>query len=262
MSKVLRRINPSALAVIVGILALWQVTISSGWLEFDYFPSPREVLNAFGDLYELGTLWSALFHTLTVAFIAAVIAIVLGVLLGFCTALFPWFRAYTMGSIDVLRTLPVVALMPVVMLIWGPTTQSEIIIASYSSLWAVLINVDGGVSSVSSRLVEVARVFRLSTLDRYRKIIFPAAVPSILVGARLAIVHAVLVTIVAEIILVPQGLGGELKAAQDGLQPAQMWAWVLIAGVLGYVLNGLLVAGVRRAMPGGASLGDNVGAKR
>ncbi|GAA5035575.1 ABC transporter permease [Microbacterium fluvii] len=247
----LRRINVPALAVALAILLVWQLSVESGLIDFEYLPSPTEVWQGFLEILARGQLVPAISHTLGVTAASAAVAIVIGVVLGAAVGLFRGFRTYTMASFNVLRTLPIVALMPVALMIWGPTGEAEFYIATFSSIWPVLLSTASGVRNVHPRLTEVARSLRFSRPDFYGKILLPASLPSILVGARLAVVHALVVVVVAEVIVNPAGLGGALLHAQSALQPGQVWAWVIISGIIGYLLNVALVAMVRYGVPGG-----------
>ena len=253
--KLNSRINIPGIMVVLMIIAVWQISTAT-FLRFEYLPSPSGIVEAFAELIGGGEILLYIGHTLSVTLLAAAIAIFAGIILGSLIALVPVVRTYTLGSVNVLRSLPVVALMPIALLIWGPEPKTELIVAVFSALWPITINTIGGVAQIHPRLLEMARSFRLSTGDTFRKVVFPAALPSILVGARLAVIHALVVVIVAEMLINPQGIGGRLYRTQVALQPEQMWVWVIISGIIGYLLNMIMVRGVRKALPG---LGSAIG---
>jgi ABC-type nitrate/sulfonate/bicarbonate transport system permease component len=183
--------------------------------------------------------------------IASGIALVAGVILGAAIGLLKPVRTYTQGTVDVLRTIPTVALMPVALLVWGTGAKSEIIVAAFAAMWPITLNTAAGVSRVHPLKRDVARTFRLSRTETLRKIVFPVAMPAILVGARLSVVTALVVSIVAEMLINPEGIGYGLVFSQQALQPDDMWAYAVVAGIMGYLLNVLLVTIVRR---GGADM--------
>lgn len=240
----------AGLALVAVAIGLWQLLVASGMLAFQYLPAPSAVAVALAQALVSGELLRDLGHTLATAAAATGIAGVAGVLGGLLLGLVSSVRTYTSASIDVLRTVPVIALMPVALLIWGPSWRTEVIVASYAAVWPFLLNTAGGIASVPSRLHEVARVFQLSAPTAARKVVLPAAAPAILVGARLGTVIALVVGIVAEMFVDPQGLGWRIVQAMLALQPAKMWAYVIVVGALGYALNGALTFGVRRLVPG------------
>jgi sulfonate transport system permease protein len=248
IGRAARAFNLSGWLVILVVIGLWQLVVGTRLVHFTYLPSPAQVVTAFGNLHDLG---SAIGHTLEVTLLASVISVVGGVILGGAIGLVAVVGKYSLASIDVLRSIPVTALMPIALLIWGTSTKTEVIVATYSALWLMLLNTVGGVQAMNPRLHDVAATFQLTRLDVFRKLILPSAMPSILIGARLAIIGALIVAIIGEILVNPEGLGWQLIAAQQALQPAEMWAYVIIIGILGMACNSLLVRAVRGAMPGG-----------
>jgi ABC-type nitrate/sulfonate/bicarbonate transport system permease component len=102
------------------------------------------------------------------------------------------------------------------------------------------------VAGIEPRLVEVARVLGFGFLDRVRKIILPAALPRIFVAFRLASGIALIVAVTVEVAANPLGLGHGIMVAQQSLQPALMFAFLVWIGVLGWALNGFLLWAQRR----------------
>jgi ABC-type nitrate/sulfonate/bicarbonate transport system permease component len=253
--RFLSAFNPLGCLVVVAVIGLWQLLVDAGVLEFDYLPPPTKVFDALTDLIASGDMSAAVGHTLLATLQAAVIAIVLGSMLGAAVGLLPAVERFFMATFDVLRTVPVVALMPVALLVWGPAAKTEIIVAVYAAVWPMLVNAAGGVRAVHPRLRDVARTFKLSKRATVTKIILPAAMPALLVGARLSVVTALVVTIVAEMLVNSQGLGWALIQSQDALQPAQMWAYAVVCGIIGYLLNLALLQLVRLGLPGWAGAG-------
>lgn len=249
--RILDAVNPLGWLVVAVCVGIWQLLVGTGVLEFEYLPAPSGVVDGFSQIVDAGEVSAAVGHTLTTTLIATGIAMVVGVLVGALLGALRWFEYFTSASIDVARTLPVVALMPVVLLIWGPTRQSELIAASWAATWPVLVNTAAGVQGIHPRLREVATTMRLGPVDRFRKIIAPAIMPAILVGGRLAVINGLVVAVVAEMLINPAGLGWKVVESMQGLQPEQMWAWALLTGMIGYVLNVALIFLVRHGAPGG-----------
>jgi ABC-type nitrate/sulfonate/bicarbonate transport system permease component len=254
--RLLGKVNPAGWLVVAALIGLWQLAVDTGVLDYEYLPSATEVAGAFGDLLSSGVLADDVRHTLLVTLGSSAIACVVGVVLGFAVALLPIFDRLFTASFDLLRTIPVIALMPVAMLIWGPAAHTEVIVATYGATWPILVNTAGGVRTVHPRLHEVARMFRFSRRRTLRWIVLPAALPDIVVGARLAVVTALVITIIAEMLVNAAGLGWGLVMAQQALQPAQMWAYAIAAGILGYLLNLVLIQAARRSLPGSAAFAE------
>ena len=234
------RVGLGGLLVPVAVIAVWQLLKSINVLDYQYLPAPREVLAALVDLAPTGELADDVVHTLAVALLAAGITLTLGAALGLAIGLIPALPRYTMASIDFMRTIPAVALVPVGVLTFGPIVATELLLAVYAALWPIVLNTAGGVAAVHPRQYDVARVLHLSRLTTVRKIVIPAVFPSWLIGARLAAVIGLLVAIVAEMIMYPRGLGGGLIESLNALAPARMWAYALVCGAIGYLLNAVL----------------------
>lgn len=245
-----RWLNLPALAVAVLVVGAWQWAVQWRLIELDYLPSPQAIAVTTGELLSSGDLGEAARHTVAASVLAAVLAILIGGAFGVLLATSRTLRTWTGASVDILRTVPVVALMPVALLVWGSSTRAEVIVATYAGLWVMIVNTAGGVAQVHPRLHDVGTVFQLSRTDRLRKVIAPAAAASMLVGARLTVVTSLVICIVAEMLISYQGLGYSLVRAQNALQPEQMWTFALTCGLLGYVANVLLLRAARLALPG------------
>lgn len=248
------RLNMAGWGLVVLLIVLWQVLTASGILSLDYLPKPTEVASGLGDIIGDGTLLTQLQHTLTTATVASVIAIGLGVALGAVIGLIRPVAVLSGASVDFLRSIPAVSLMPVILLLVGATMQSEIIVAVFAGLWPILLSTIGGVQAIDHRMHEVGRVLHLNRWDRARKILIPSAVPMILVGVRLTVVTCLVVVIIAEILINPEGIGWALSQAQKALRPDLLFAYAVVTGLLGYLINVALIIGVRACMPGSPAL--------
>lgn len=246
------RVNIPGLAVIAAAVALWQVIATVGPLsELRSLPSPTEVVVGFTELIENKDLIEPVVHTVLSAFAATGIGIAIGGFFGLLLGLSKGFRTFTNSSFDVLRTVPVTAIMPVFLLVFGAELRTEIMVASLAAMWPMLVNTADGVRGLHPRLAEVGRMFGFSKVTAVRKLTIPAIMPSLLVGARLAAVTALTAVIVAEMIIVPFGIGWGLISAQNALQTGQQWALVVVCGWLGWLFSVGLTTIVNRLQPEG-----------
>ncbi len=230
------------------LLILWQLSIVTGIIRFRYFPSPVAVAQAFLRLANSGRFYGNLSHTVIVTLVAWIIATILGVLFGLLIGLsLPVWKG-VMASVDVLRSLPIIALVPVGVIIFGFTLRLEIVIATYAALWPILVNTVSGVRQTRSELLDIGRIIRMSRVERVWKLILPSALPLILVGLRLGLGLSLVLAIVTEIVGTPNGIGYALINAEQALHPAQMFVYILVTGVIGYLLNGLFIFSARRIL--------------
>ena len=245
----LASVNWLGLATIFAILVVWQLLVSTKIVNYAALPGPIDVWNGFTYLLgPYGGLGSALGHTLHCVLIAWLIAVGAGTLVGMLMALNSTVAEWAGATVDLLRSLPVIALIPVAILIWGTGSKTEIILGAYAGLWPMLINTTGGARSIPPALQDVARSMRLSRAATVRKVILPATATSILVGARLALSTTLVVCVVSEMLGLQSGIGNQLLVEQ--FEQSRAWAYVIVIGVLGILLNFVLVRLVRLLVPG------------
>eukprot|EP01036_Dinobryon_divergens_P059003 gene59003-78729_t len=140
-------------------------------------------------------------------------------------------------SIEVLRPVPSVALIPLAMLGFGFGVRMELAIVAFATFWPLLVLVQAAVQQVEPRLLEVSRVLGLSARERAFKIVLPAIVPRLFVALRLGVAIALVVAVTVEIAANPHGMGYAMMIAQQSLDPALMLGWLAWIGVVGYVIN-------------------------
>lgn len=252
-----RKINVLGLLTLVGFFLLWELLVRTGILHFEYLPAPSAVFSSAGDLIRSGELQANLGHTLQATIIGWLLASVAGVVLGSVLALVRPVWVYSMASIDALRSLPIVAFVPVAVLLLGFTLQMEVIVAFYAALWPVLLNTLAGMRAMNPRLIEVGQVLRIGGLRQLWALRLPAATPHIVTGMRLGLGTSLVLTLVAEMVGNPSGVGFALVSAAQSLQPEAMFAYIILISLSGIVLNAVLVGVVAALFRGQmAAAGD------
>ena len=229
-----------ALALPIALIALAEIGARAAG-QSDSIAPPSQVVVAFVQAMRDGTLLAATRDTLISAFsglaIGGAIGLVLGILLGVAR---PLDRLMEF-TIELLRPIPSVAVIPVALVALGFGYRLEIAIVSFACVWPLLVLSRAAVRGVEPRLMEVARALRLSPWQRIVKIVTPAALPRIFVAFRLAAGISLIVAVTVEIAVNPQGLGFEVMAAGQALRPELMLAFLVWIGLVGYALNALLV---------------------
>lgn len=243
------RLVPTVLTPAVLIVA-WQLSVWAGLFDFRYLPSPLDIAISMGAQMRDGALTAAVGHTLSVTAAAGALALLVGTVFGVGLGLAPGARAWAEAPIDVVRTVPAIMLIPVAVLTLGPSAGTVVVLAGYAALWPMVLNTAGAVTSVHPLQIDVARTLHLGTLATLRKIVLPAAAPVWLVGARMSAILALLVTIVVEMVITPKGLGGAMVQALNALDPARMWAYAVVCGLIGTLVNLGFRAAYRALLPG------------
>lgn len=221
------------IVAVVVVLALWQLVISLG-LAPSMTPGAWDVLTAIWGVLVSPTFWGALAQTVTAALagwaIAAVAGIVLGLVIG---SMAPVDRA-TSVLIDFGRSFPVIALMPVVIMLLGTNIRMEIVIVGLSCLWPVLVQTIYGSRRLDAAVSDTVKVFRIPAMLRFRRVLLPAATPFIATGLRIAASIAILIAVSVEVISQTPGMGRQITLAQELQKWDVAFAYLFFAGLLGW----------------------------
>ena len=244
-----RWVNVLGLATMAVLVGMWELLVRSGTIDFEFLPAPSAIAEALGSLVSAGDLFAPVVHTLRSTLVGWAIAGVLGIALGVWLGLSNTAWRYSMASVEIIRAIPPISLVPVSLLVFGFSLRMELVVIVYAGAWTVLVNTIDGVRNLRPELLDVGRMLRMSKLTTIRKLILPSAMPSIIVGLRLAMSLSLVLAVVAEMIGNPSGLGNALVRAQQALQPEQMFAYVVTIGVLGVLLNTGLRYVSARAFP-------------
>jgi len=230
----------------LGLVVIAQIASMVSHLQSDTLASPAAALVAGAHAFADGSILIATVQTLANAFgglaLGGSIGLIFGILLG-SVVLADRLMEF---SVEALRPIPSVALIPVAMLIFGFGFRMEIAIVSFASFWPVLILTRNAVANVDVALYDVARVLRLTPLARTVKIVLPAALPRIFVAFRLAAGIALTVAVTVEVSTNPLGLGYGMMLAEQSLHPELMLAYLLWIGIIGWGLNFAITNAQRR----------------
>jgi len=241
-----RRINLPGLAVMAGLVVLWEIFARTVGARLDTIPSVSKILVALEQLAVGGALAPQLGHTVLVSVAGWLIACAVGLAAGLVIGLWRPVWTYSMASIDVLRSIPSISLISIALLLFGFSSNMEMVIVVYVSQWPVLLATASAVGVTPRSYLDSARVLRLSPRATVTKVRIPAALPGILVGVRLALTLSIALAVVAEMVGNPAGLGFGIVYAQQAIQPAQAFAYLLVIGLLGWALNAALMVAVER----------------
>ncbi|MFB7652478.1 MULTISPECIES: ABC transporter permease [unclassified Streptomyces] len=234
-------------AFVIALLGLWEVfgrRDTSG-----LFPPFSDVLVEIWDLVRSDALTADILPSVVralVGFVAgAAAAIVLGVALGWWRALEPW----TTATLEFLRAVPVPALVPLAVVLYGSTDVMKVGIIALGAFWPVLLNTADGVRRVEPGYIESARVYTSgSHLAVLRRVVLPAATPQIMIGLRIGLAVSLILMVVSEMFGASSGLGYLILQAQRLYALTSMYAGVVILALIGLLLTGLFSAIEKRAM--------------
>jgi ABC-type nitrate/sulfonate/bicarbonate transport system permease component len=238
----LQRIGWLIASIGVGLLfiLLWHVVAQARLVSPVFLPGPDRAWDALiyglteGDLLAktIGTVERMVYGWL----LASLAGIVIGAMIGVSQAA----RAYVEPTLEFLRPLPASAMMPVAIAILGLTDAMVLAVIAFGALWPMLLATVHGFAAVEPRLYQVSRALGLSRGEVVWKIALPSAMPDILSGMRVGLTIALILAVVGEMLASRPGLGQAILLAARAFQSADLFAGVILLGLIGYVSGTLL----------------------
>ena len=219
------------------LLAAWQAVAEARLVPAAFLPTPLHALRAGLASRQLASLTAA---TVRRMFYGWFVASAVGVALGAAIGMSPRTRAYLEPMLNALRPLPASALIPVGIALFGMSNSMVLAVVGFGALWPMLLATIHGFSAVEPRLYEVARTLGLGRLRVIAKIALPSAAPDILAGMRLGLTTSLVLTIVGEILSGQPGLGQWMLLASRSFRSADLYAGVMVLGLIGYLSARLL----------------------
>jgi ABC-type nitrate/sulfonate/bicarbonate transport system permease component len=227
-------------AGILGFLLTWELIPRLGIIDPNYLPPASEVIAALVVDFGLTAFWVAVGETMKAWFLGLLMAVAAAVVLGFIIGSSHFLRRATNSTIEFLRPIPSVALIPLAVLMFGVKIESSLLLIVYAAFWQVLIQVLYGVADVDMVANNTAKTYGLGRMARIRYVVFPTALPYLMTGVRLAGAVALVLAITAELVIGSPGLGREIALAQSGGAISGMYALVLATGLIGVLINMLM----------------------
>ncbi len=236
------------LAGLAGFGVLLEIAPRIGLVPARYAPPTSDILATLAEQVRRGEFWSAVGDTLLTWLLGLVVAIALGVAVGVLIGSVPVLRALTASTIEFLRPIPSVALIPLVVVLYGSTIEATVLLVVYAAFWQVLVQTLAGVADIDPVAADTARSYHLSRWARIRWLIWPTALPYVVTGIRLAATVALILTITGELVIGSPGLGQEIANARSSGAVPVMYALIVVTGLFGVAANVLTRAAERRAL--------------
>jgi ABC-type nitrate/sulfonate/bicarbonate transport system permease component len=243
-------VPPAVLGLIglAGFAAVLELLSRLGLVPSRYLPPTSTIATAFVEQTGRPEFWRACLDTLRTWAVGLVIAVVAGVVAGVLIGSVPVLRAVTASTIEFLRPIPSVALIPLVVVIYGVGVASTVLLVVYASFWQVLVQVLHGVADIDPVARDTAHSYRLGRVRYITNLVWPTALPYVVTGIRLAASVALVLTITGELIIGSPGLGSAIAIAQSSNAVPAMYALVVVTGLFGLAANLLTRAVERRVL--------------
>lgn len=232
--------------LVVALVVIW--TVASQWSSSFYFPSLTSILEVIARDFMSGLLWAHLMFSLVNLLLGLAIGTVVGVSVGTALAVSPRVRVVLTPFLTVMRSVPTVALIPILVVALGVGSGAKIFIIALVSTWPILLNASDGGKDVEQTLLDVTRAYRVPLWLTVRNVVFTSASPQIMTGIRIALSIAITVLVVSELYASTQGLGFYVLMSQRQFDIPRTWAGTILLALFGYLLNLLFGMVERRTL--------------
>jgi ABC-type nitrate/sulfonate/bicarbonate transport system permease component len=226
------------LPLILG-LGIWQ---AFGPAKSPYFPRPSEWFDSIVFLERSGKLWSALAATVTTFFIGVALACLIGFTVGILIGRSRVLRRALGPLLEFCRGLPPPVLVPVAVLLLGYAESLKLLVVVWVSIWPILLNTTTATGLVDELLLDVSRTFHFGPITTVRKIVVPAVIPPFLLGVRIAIPLAIIITLLVEMLTSLPGIGSLIVTSQRQFRSAEVYGLLALVGVFGLLVNAVFGA--------------------
>ncbi|HLU64206.1 MAG TPA: ABC transporter permease [Protaetiibacter sp.] len=224
-------------AGLLGFLLTWELLPALGIVDARFLPPATTVLAQLATEFQDLEFWRNVGRTMTTWFLGLLIATLGAVAIGTVIGLVPYLRRLTHTTVEFLRPIPSVALIPLAILMFGFQMPAALLIVVYASFWQVFVQVLYGVADVDTVARDTAKSFGLTRASRFRNLVLPTALPYIMTGVRLGAAVALILTVTAELLIAVPGIGRVIVFARGAGDVPTVYVYVVVAGLLGLIVN-------------------------
>ena len=223
--------------VAAALIALWATGETAGLIDPNVLPPVGEVAGQMVTIWYRPEFVPSLLGTLRDAVAGIVVAAAAAIPLGMVIGMFPAVERSTRTLVDFGRSFPVVALLPILVLVIGATHGMKVTTVAIACFFPILLQTIYGARRIEPTIVDTVRSFRIPFGLRFFRVILPAASPYIATGLRIATAVSILVAVGTEVIIPITGLGEQITILRNANQVAAAFGYVIYAGLLGLGLT-------------------------
>lgn len=231
------------------LLALWEVAARSGALDARLFTPPTQIAQQAWDMILSGELWRHTSATLARLLSGFVIGAVAGIAAGLLMGVWRPLRAALGPTFTALYALPKIAIVPLLLLIFGLTETPKVLSVAISVFFVMQINTLAGIVQIDGRVLEAARAYKAGGLKLFRYVLLPGATPAIMTGLRVAAGMSVIVITAVEFVASNNGLGYLIWNSWQLFQPSKMYVGLIVVSLVGALVTALIILLERAALP-------------
>lgn len=240
-------------AVLAVLISVWWAASSAAWVSPVFLPTPQATLASLAEGLNLrgnghGELLAFTRATVTRMLEGWLLASLFGVLLGVAIGVSPVVRAWVQPTLEFIRPLPASAMLPLAISIFGLNPGMVLFVVAFGAMWPVLLATVHGIAAVEPRLIDVARSLQMPRTALVWKIGLPNAMPDILAGMRLSMTLSLIVAVVGEMMASQPGLGQAILLAARAFRASELFAGIVLLGVIGFAGNALMAMVERKLL--------------
>jgi len=231
------------------LLAIWEAAAQFGWIDKRLFTPPTQIVVQGAQMIASGKLWADLVPTVVRLVVGFVIGSAAGIIVGLLMGVSRVLRAAFGPMFTALYALPKIAILPLLLLIFGLTETPKILSVAISVFFVLQINTLAGVVQIDERILEAARAYRATGWRLFRFVLLPGAIPSIFTGLQVAAGSGVIVITAVEFVASNNGLGYLIWNSWQLFEPAKMYVGLIVVSIIGALLTGVIVLLERAVVP-------------
>jgi sulfonate transport system permease protein len=247
----MRIVSPTKIAAFGFALALilaWQTLADLRLISPIFFPSPTRATAVLLSRFADGSIWTPLLATGLRMLFGWLLASLIGVLIGAAIGSSGVTRALLAPTLEFIRPLPASAMIPVAVLFLGLSNAMSLTVIAFGAIWPVLLASVHGFSAVQPELRQVSDVLGFSRRAFLQKIAFPSALPDIIAGLRVSLAISLILAVVTEMQASLPGLGWEIFYAQRVYRSPDLYAGLILLGLMGFSANHVLMLFEQRVL--------------
>jgi sulfonate transport system permease protein len=222
------------------IVFAWYYATNFGDVPQAILPKISGVKEAFLSTTKSGQLQNDLKESLGCVLKGYLTAAIIGVVVGSLMGMFPTVKTILQPTITCIRSIPMIAWMPMIILWCGIGQLSKVVLIVIAAAFPILVNTQGGIESTSEGYVEVARLYKLSSIEKFLRVYLPHALPQILVGLKLGLSVSWMAVVGAELIASTAGIGYRLSNARSMMQSNILILCMIVVGLIGILMDKVL----------------------
>ncbi|MGE6258356.1 ABC transporter permease subunit [Heyndrickxia sporothermodurans] len=246
MKKIVKRIIPWIIPAIIVII--WQVVSMNEWVSTRLVPDPLTVVSSFYHLIISGELFFHMKISLARALTGLLVGGGIGFILGIVNGLSRFSYLFTDTTLQMIRNIPNLALIPLVIVWFGIDEGAKIFLVAIGVMFPIYINTLHGIKNIDAGMIEMGRMYKLKGWKLFKEILLPGALPSIFVGLRYALGIMWITLIVAETIATSKGVGYLAMTAQQFMQSDIIIITIILYALFGKLADILAQWGEKKAL--------------